>query len=240
MAPPVDRSMVTGEIRLTRCRDPERIERILREDYFDAPIRDFSRALVRTAARGWFAHSDDIYLIVAEVADRYAGFVFGHTLGQTFWRKFARAHLPRHVAELAWIGMKTRWLTPLRRALRRLRSPGGPAATGAAADGVAELGLPRIDRPFAWSPESRAVGHIDLLFVAGPFRGRGLAPLLLGRLVEEMARRGVTLIESHVDDYNVSSLRSFLKANFEVFRTSGGDHYVRYRVAGDPLGAGQR
>jgi GNAT superfamily N-acetyltransferase len=240
MPEPVKGESTTSEIRLYRCRDPLLIEMILREDYYDAPICYFPRSLIQAAARGWFAHSSEIEFVIAEVGGQYAGFAFGHNLGPTFWKKFARAHAARHALGLAWVLLQIRGPSFLRkRRQSQIRLEITPRITDDVVRRLAAMKLERRDHTFSWSPESPEIGQIDLLLVREEFRGRGIASLLLQKIGENMAVRGVKRLEAHIDANNYSSVRSFQKGGFEVVRMSGGDHYAyRRMVATDDL-AGQ-
>jgi GNAT superfamily N-acetyltransferase len=220
---PVSDPATAGEVVCRRCHDPGAIEEILRRDYYDVPLRYFPGPLLRRAVREVLAPSPDVYFVTAEVQGQYAGFVFGHTLGQTVWRRFARANLARHPVSLARLVVRLRLLLPLRQRFARRRAAAGRG--GAAADGPA---VPRLDHPFRWSPERPDVGHVDMVFVPDRSRGLGVAPRLLAFTTREMADRGVTLVEAHVDADNRASLRAFLKAGWEAFQTTGGDYYLRF------------
>lgn len=235
MVMPLDQDgiRVEGPV-MRRCQDPVLIEKILHDDYFDAPIPYFSGALIRRA-RDLLASSPDVYFVTAEVRGEYAGFVFGHTLGQSMWRNFARAHLARHPFAIAWLVFRLKVLRPLQQKLGHWLRWKGPAAEDVAAN-VQALRVPRLDRPFAWSAGRPNTGQVDLLFVRDSFWGLGLAPQLLGHTAAEMARQGVTLIEAHVDPWNYASLRAFLKAGWEVYQTTGGDFYVCYHPLGESRG----
>src|SRR2546423_1771411 len=101
MTPAVEGRPVAA-VALRRCRDPHAVEMILRRDYCDDPVRRSPAGVIRSLARGWFARSRDIYLYCAEINGRYAGFVFGHTLGPSIWKRFALAH-PYHLPALALV-----------------------------------------------------------------------------------------------------------------------------------------
>jgi GNAT superfamily N-acetyltransferase len=218
-------SPILGDIQLRRCRNPRLIERLLSEDYFDAPICYFPRSLIRTLARGWFAKSAEIYLITAEVQGQCAGFLFGHTLGPGLWRQFAREHWRRHFLALLWVAVSVRVLRPLRNRLRRRRV--SPSAASPAAQ-VRALNLPQLDHPFRWSPHRPGLGWTELVFVRERFRGHGVAPLLYRFLADEMRCRGIRVIEGHIDAHNYASVRANLKCGWEIFQTTANGLYKRY------------
>jgi GNAT superfamily N-acetyltransferase len=240
MPEPLKGKSTTSEIRLYRCRDPQLIETILREDYYDAPVCYFPRSLIQATAHGWFAHSSQIEFVIAEIGGQYAGFAFGHNLGPTFWKKFARAHAARHALGLAWVLLQLRGPSVLRkRRQSQIRLEIAPRSADDVVHRRADMRLERRDHKFDWSPESPEVGQIDLLLVRKEFRGRGIASRLLHKIGENMAVRGVRRIEAHIDADNYNSIRSFQKAGFEVVQMSGGDHYAyRQMVSTDDL-AGQ-
>ncbi len=207
------------------CRDPGLIETILTDDYFDAPVCYFPTALIRTAAQDWFCATPGIYLVTAEADGHYAGFVFGHTLGPGLWRQFARRQVQRHFGALSWVWFQTQVWQPLR---GRFAKWTRPAEIREPAPLWVE-DLPRLRRPFQWSPPRPGLGYVDLLFVRPAFRGRGLAPRLLQRLGHEMRNRGVEAIESHVDAANYVSLTAFRKAGWQAFRTTDGAFHLHHR-----------
>lgn len=227
MPPPPAARVATDDIRVCRCRDPWLIEEILTRDFYEEPVCYFPKSLRRAVAHDLFAASEDAYFLTAELDGQHAGTVFGHTFGQKLWRKYARAHVWRHGFALAWVVLQQRSLQPARRfAAGRLghtarlpsRDPEGKAQ---------RLLVPRLDGPFRWGPDQSDIGHVDLLVIPQPFRGHGLAPRLLRTLAGEMAGRGVTRIEAHIDADNYSSLCAFIKAGWNVYRTSNKDFYAR-------------
>jgi GNAT superfamily N-acetyltransferase len=220
-----------SETVIRRTHDPALIERILREDSFDAPIPYFPRRFLRRAVRELLAPSSAVYFVVAEVDGEYAGFVLAHTLGPSIWRKFARAQFRRHPIAIASIAIKLKarslqW--KLRRAVRKIRQE-------SVVNTQHRINLPpgvrQMDGPFAWSPERPDIAQLDQFFVRAPFRGRGLASQLLQQTAVEMTAGKVAMIEAHVDDTNEPSLRAFVGAGWEAFRTAGGDFYVRYQLS---------
>lgn len=197
------------------------IANILRRDYFDDPIPRLSDKVIQTLASQWIATRRDMYLISAEVDGAYAGFVFGHTLGPQFWRLFARKH-PIHLPELVWTALQMRF--------------GGNAGSGSkpSLNGskpvdlesqITALKIPTL--PQAWAPAGIGNGFIPLLFVNSDHRGYGVAPRLLDQLSEEMFREGAKCVEAHVDLPNLSSVRAFQKAGFEVYRMATNDFWAR-------------
>jgi hypothetical protein len=50
-------------------------------------------------------------------------------------------------------------------------------------------------------------------------------------VTSEMARQDVTLVEAHVDEGNLASLKAFLKAGWTAVQTRDGDYYLSYRPA---------
>ena len=212
-----------------RTTDPALIERILREDSFDAPIPYFPPAFLRRAVRDLLASSPAVYFVVAEVNGVYAGFVLAHTLGPTIWRKFARSQLWRHPIAIMWIAirLKTRPLLWTLRRRQRLRSVQRVRSADVANTPPA---VKQLDGPFEWSPEHPDIAQVDQFFVRAPFRGLGLAARLLRCAMCEMATNNVALVEAHVDETNEPSLRAFLRAGWEAFSTRGGDFYVRCRL----------
>lgn len=231
----ITREPVRPEPVYRRLRDVDAIERILKRDAFDAPIPYFPPSFLKCAVTELLAPSPDVYFVAAELNGEYAGFAFAHTLGPRLWRKFARSQLTRHPLAVAWILFRLRVLRPLEWRLNRLTRRASPAAANV---GVPDRGLdvPKHPGPFTWSPERPDLGMLDQLFVAPGFRGVGIAPGLLRCVESEMAARQVTLVEAHVDSWNVASLRAFLKAGWEAYETSGRDYYLCCH----PLGRSQR
>ena len=218
-----------------RLHDGDAIEQILRRDAFDAPIPYFPRSFLKCAVRELLAQSPDVYFVAAEFKGQYAGFAFAHTLGPRLWRKFAWAQLTHHPLAVAWILFRLRVIRPLEWQVAKLiRRRSSVAEVVAAPD--AGIDLPKLAGPFAWSSERRDLGMLDQLFVAPAFRGLGIAPGLLRFVESEMAARHVTLVEAHVDSWNLASLRAFLKAGWEAYETSGRDYYLCCR----PLGGSHR
>ena len=214
-------------VQLRRCRDPVVIEKFLRSDYYDRPIRHFPAPLIRSAA-DWFAKCESIYFITAEADGQHAGFVFGHIFGSSLWREFVRQERFRHPLALAWVGVRSQVWPPLQRFAKRLSPRKGAAPVSGGRQGSRTLEVPRLDRPFAWSADDPSIGRIPMLAVRKDFRGRRLAPRLISRVAAEMASGGVTRIEAHVDPDNIAAVRAYLKARWEVFRAATNDFYVCY------------
>jgi len=211
-----------------RTRDPEEIERILRQDAIDAPTPYFSPRLLRTAVRDLLAPSPDVFFITAEVQGRYAGFVFSHALGPGMWRDFAIRHVFRHPVALGMLMVRLHLLVPLRR--RWARQAGSPGnRTSERTKGV-PIPVPKSDKLFSWTRGKGRVGQVDMLFVRDDCRGLGVAPEMLHCVIQEMARRDVTLAEAHVDPGNYSSLRAFLKSGWSGIEMADGDFYVSIPV----------
>lgn len=221
-------------VTVERCRQPERIERILAEDYFDEPIRYFSRSLIHAVASDWFARSDDIFFLTASVNGHYAGFVFAHRLGPAMWRDYVRSHWHKHPLSLSWVIWRQFGWERLRGHLRRLVRP-RPVSTNKTRE-LPEV--PRLDRPFGWTTDRPDVAQLDLLFVSPPYRGHGVAAALLDGTIGVLRTAGVSLVESHVDPWNAASLRAFLKAGWQAFQMSANDFYLRYEIAAGTASAG--
>ncbi|HVF55986.1 MAG TPA: GNAT family N-acetyltransferase [Pyrinomonadaceae bacterium] len=219
----------TGErsISVERCRDPELIEQVLRRDYFDDPIRYLPENTIRTLARSWFARRSEIYFITAEVDGAYAGFVFAHTMGPALWRLFARRH-PLHIPAL--LRAKAKMRKPSTPESRPAHVPSDAAQVEKIEAEIAALNLPVLPRPFAWAPADGRSGRIALLFTHSGFRGLGLAQHMLEGAARHMAASGVTCVEAHIDEYNISSVRAFMKAGWEVSRMSARDFWARKKV----------
>jgi GNAT superfamily N-acetyltransferase len=204
-----------------RCREPELIERVLREDYFDEPVRSMRAAARRAFARSWCAAREEVYFVIAEVSGEYAGFVLAHTLGDQLFKGFARAH-PRHLPALAWAKLR-----PARGPRSEAAGPADEAGRAKVDAEVLALGIGRAGRTFAWAPADGRSGRVSLLFVGNRFRGHGLAPLMLERLSEEMRASGARLVEAHVDPYNLPSVRAFMKSGYEIERMADKDFLAR-------------
>lgn len=209
-----------------RTRDSALIARVLEEEYFDDPIRSFPAGLKRAFAAEWCATRDDIYFVTAEVDGRPAGFVFGHAMGDRLVKLFGRRN-PRRLPALVWTYLRLR-LTPGGAASEAAAVPADTARVDAE---FAALGIPEDARPFAWSPDARDA-RIALLSVGRAYRGHGLARLLLDRVAEEMDAGGVLAVEAHIEPYNLSSVRAFLKSGYELRRMAGKDFFARRRLAG--------
>lgn len=211
-----------------RSRDPEVIARILDKEYFDEPIRSFPAGLKRAFAAEWCAARDDVYFVTAEVEGRPAGFVFGHAMGDGLVKLFGRRN-PRHLPALVWTFLRLKF------------APGGKGPTSEAASVPADtakveaefaaLGIPHLALPFAWSQDARDA-RIALLSVRPDYRGYGLARRLLDVAAEEMAAGGVNAVEAHIDPYNLSSVRAFLKSGYELRRMADKDFFARRLLAG--------
>jgi len=216
-----------------RTHDPAEIEAILRADAFDAPIPYLSTALLRRAVRDLLAPSARVFFIVAEVERDYAGFVFAHTLGPTFWRAFAREQLPRHPLAVAWLIVRLKLLRPLHWRLRRLRAGMRKPVPVSSSVGSPRVAVPRLDRPFTWSAARPDIGQLDQIYVRDEHRGLGVAPRLLEQLKVEMRGTGISLVEAHVDGANQPSVRAFLKGGWEAYEMAGGDYYVCWKPSVD-------
>ena len=209
-----------------RSHDPAVIARVLEEEYFDDPIRSFPAGLKRAFAAEWCAARDDVYFVTAEVDGRPAGFVFGHAMGDQLVKLFGRRN-PRHLPALVWTYLRLR-LAPVGTASEAAAVPADTARVDAE---FAALGIPEDARPFAWSPDARDA-RIALLSVSSAYRGHGLARRLLDRVADEMAAGGVLAVEAHIEPYNLSSVRAFLKSGYELRRMAGRDFFARRRLAG--------
>jgi GNAT superfamily N-acetyltransferase len=220
-------STIEDACHVRRCRDPQFIADVLERDYFDAPIRFFPKSLIR-AASDFVAASPRSYFLVADVDGSYAGFVFAHTIGPSLWRRFALSHVMRYGPSLACAVWAQFVAAPLKSSANRDHPTSSATYTGGKA--IPEC-VQQVDHPFRWSPHRPGRGQIDLLFVKAEFRGQGIAPRLLSATATEMADTGVTLIEAHVDPENIPSLRAFLSAGWEAYRTSESDFYLRNEIA---------
>lgn len=211
-----------------RCREPETIERILERDYFDEPVRSFSTGLRRAFASEWCAKRDEIYFVVAEVDGKHAGFVFGHAMGDGLVKFFARRN-PRHLPQLllTWLRMR---LSPNEKGPVSEAASVPPDTSGVEAE-FAALGIQNIESHFVWSPDARS-GRIALLSVHPDYRGYGLARRLLDGVAEHMSAGGVKTIEAHIDPYNISSVRAFLKSGYDIWRMADKDFLARRSVTG--------
>ncbi|HKP37099.1 MAG TPA: GNAT family N-acetyltransferase [Pyrinomonadaceae bacterium] len=212
-----------GRVEVQRCLDHEVIAGILRRDYFDDPIPRLSQRLLGTLARRWIASRSQVYLLTAHVDGAYAGFVFGHTLGPSFWRLFARTH-PNHLPELLWTGLKMRFENKVKRGSGEPLNGSRPVGL---ASQVGALNVSTLPQPFAWAPAGSNTGIIPLVFVHENYRGRSVARHLLDQISQEMFRDGAKCVEAHIDLNNVSSARAFLKAGFEVSRMATDDFWAR-------------
>jgi len=209
-----------------RSRDADVIARILDREYSDEPIRSFPAGLKRAFAAGWCATRDDVYFVTAEVDGRPAGFVCGHAMGDGFVKLFGRRnpkHLPALVLTFLRLRLGPKCPTPEAAAV--------PADTSRVEAEFAALGIPNDARPFAWSRDERDA-RIALLFVGPEFRGHRLARRLLDATAEEMRASGVRAVEAHIDPYNISSVRAFLKSGYELRRMAGKDFFARRELAG--------
>jgi GNAT superfamily N-acetyltransferase len=218
-------------IELKLCKDPVRIVEIFKQDYFDSPICYFPSPLLRALGK-WISDSDQMFLVTAEVNGRYAGFTFGHILGpSSIWKKFARAHL-WHFVGLLWVWLRIHLFSWVRsrifRKRRRIENPENLR-------NLREMNLPRIDRPFAWSPDNPRIGCAELTIVGEKYRGLGLGPMLVNRLFKEMSDRGAYLVEMHADSDNYAAVRYLLKAGCEVSQMKGGDFYLRKGLSKDQI-----
>jgi GNAT superfamily N-acetyltransferase len=216
-----------GGVNIRRCHDPELIASILRRDYFDDPIPHLSHRVIQTFAREWVAKRREAYLLTAEMDNHYAGFVFGQTLGPRFWRLFASEH-PKLLPELVWATLKMKYAGKLKFGFQQL--PFNGAESDALEAQIAALKIPTLPRKFTWDSPGSGTGIIPLVFVHPDFRGTGLAPYLLNRITEEMFRDGSKCVEAHIDLPNLSSVRAFLKAGFEVYRMVTNDFWARKAV----------
>jgi hypothetical protein len=217
------------QINVSLCKDTERIFEILRRDYFDAPICYFPRPLLRALAR-WIAKSDRLFLVIAEVAGEYAGFLFGHTMGSnSIWRRFAFANA-WHLFELLWVWIRIHIFPWVR--FHILRKPKKVLNQENLAK-LNNLGLPTLKHPFEWSPDDPKIECVELSFVLPEYRGRELLQYLRICNYQEMSKRGVKLIETHIDSDNYPAVHSFLKLGFEIFKMSKGDFYARRNVTSE-------
>ncbi|MGI9067130.1 MAG: GNAT family N-acetyltransferase [Pyrinomonadaceae bacterium] len=213
-----------GPVNISRCLDQELIATILRRDYFDDPVPHLSPRVIKTFARSWIASRSQVYLLTAEADGTYAGFVFGHTLGPRFWRRFATHH-PNLLPPLVWASLKMKFAA--KKKLSEAKTLPNPPAGDDLESEIAALEISTIPQPFAWAPEGSGAGLIPLLFVDPVHRGKGVASHLLNQLSDEMFRDGAKIVEAHIDLQNFSSVRAFLKAGFEVYRMATNDFWAR-------------
>ncbi len=164
-----------------------------------------------------------------QVQGEYAGFVLTHLLGPTLWRKFAREQFAKHPFGIVWVTIRLKVVRPLLWKIKRWLALTRNSTTPLPVEMDSAPSVRKVDRPFAWSAAGPDIGQLDQIFVRTAFRGRDIAPRMLEQLKLEMADRPVTLVEAHVDATNRASLRSFLKAGWEAYQTSGGDYYVCWR-----------
>ena len=92
---------------------------------------------------------------------------------------------------------------------------------------ITALEIPSLSRPFTFAAAESATGNIPLVFVHPDHRGKGIAPSLLRRISEEMFHDGIKCVEAHIDLTNLSSVRAFLRAGFEVYRMTTNDFWAR-------------
>jgi RimJ/RimL family protein N-acetyltransferase len=202
---------------VTRCTDAPTIEQLLASDYYDFPVSHFSPSVIHAAAK-WLAHSQATCFVIAHEGEQYAGFAFASTLGNQLWRQFARQH-PWLAPQLLWILVQRRFR------MRRRHSPPHVLHALPQADynKIATLDIPNSNAPFEWSRPDTSIGYVELLYVPGSFRGRDVAPRLLLSLLEHLKEQGVRRVEAHIDAGNYASVRAFVKAQWTVVKSSGGD-----------------
>jgi GNAT superfamily N-acetyltransferase len=75
---------------------------------------------------------------------------------------------------------------------------------------------------FSWSTEL-PLGVIEFVYVAPPYRGRGIAPKLLRGAEEWLRSSGARRIEAHIDAHNAPSVRAFLAAGWVLTRMASHD-----------------
>lgn len=211
-----------GQLRISRCRDPEAIEPMLSTDFYDLPVCCFPLRLVRSAAK-WLAHNDAVYFFVAESKEERAGYVFCHTLGPHLWRRFARANLHLLLYIVYAIIRKYTW-----RRQADLLSKYTHASPQCDPDRVSQLDLPSENIPFRWSPPDSRVAYIEMLYVSTRHRGQGIAASLLAVAASHMRCDGIRRLEAHIDGTNYSSLRAFLTAKWHIVRTTTMDFKASY------------
>lgn len=208
------------KVDVSRSDDPKLIETILRRDYFDPPVRDFPRAVVRTLSHEWIPSSPFVYVYVATAQDQYVGFIFAHTRGPALWREFARRYITRHPLGLGL----TWWRMRVQSRLARRHS----RAAARRDEQTPLLPLVETGSAFRWTPATGQVGYVDLVFVSPQARGHDCARQLLTAATTGMTQDGVKLVEAHIDAMNYASMRAFSKSGWELFRTRDGDVYARF------------
>ena len=223
------RKIENRQVDLKLLRDDKKILEIFKRDYFDAPICYFPDPLLKALAK-WICKSDQLFLVIAEVDGKYAGFSFGHTLGaNSIWKRFARAHF-WHFPGLFLVWVRIHFLPWVRNCI--FGKPRG-MKNSENLDKLHKMNLPRLDRPFAWSPDDPKIGCAELTIILDEYRGLGLGPQLVNKLFKEISDRGAYLVETHVDSDNYAAVRYLLKAGWEAFETTGGDFYIRKTVSKD-------
>ncbi|HEY3102081.1 MAG TPA: GNAT family N-acetyltransferase [Pyrinomonadaceae bacterium] len=88
---------------------------------------------------------------------------------------------------------------------------------------IRDLEISTVAQPFSWAPAGSGAGIIPLVFVRSDYRGAGLAVQLLEEVSREMFRDGASVVEAHIDLHNLSSVRAFCKAGFQVYLTTTED-----------------
>ena len=216
------------QINVSLCRDPTRIVEILHRDYFDEPICYFSRSLLRVFAQ-WISKSNRMFLVTLDVDGNYAGFIFGHTMGQkSIWKRFALAN-SRHFFALFLVWMHMNVFPWVRiHILKKTKTLNKENLAK-----LNNLNLPTLNHPFSWSPDDPQVGCTEMSFVAPEFRGLGLSNYLSKYLYYEMSKRGVQFVEAHINADNYPAVRATLNHGFEIFKMGTGDFYARRNLTNE-------
>ncbi len=83
----------------------------------------------------------------------------------------------------------------------------------------------------AFAPVADDEYYASKVGLAGPFRGKGLAKVLLERYLEQGSALGFSKFRADVRTENAPSLRSFASAGFEIFYTGqSADGALRYHA----------
>ena len=83
----------------------------------------------------------------------------------------------------------------------------------------------------AFAPVADDEYYASRVGLAGSFRGKGLAKVLLERFLEQGRTLGYSKFRADIQTENVPSLRSFLSAGFEIFYTGqSADGALRYHA----------
>jgi GNAT superfamily N-acetyltransferase len=206
-------------VKIVKLDDASKIASIINQDYSDPPVCFFSPNVINILSSRFFIDNPDVFFLVAEVDDIYAGFVFGHCLGPRFWRIFATKN-PKCFLNVAYIILLQRF----KRSKFMKKNTRGDGLDLNKQNSL--ISLPSSEGDFPWKTTWGNGGILEFIVVRPEFRGMNIAPQLISALDHSIRAKGILYTEAHISRFNNSSIQAFIKAGFSATRVASGDVWV--------------